>query len=241
MQHNILHLLALGLITFLGTAGFTQAQESIVSVDFTALSPAARLNEVYYVSEGKLQKFNIPSRKRSHLQHYVGPPTLTFFQIANGDLANPKARTLVGRIQLDPTMDFPLLVFLPPVEDDAMGILAMEDSYKEFGGQSMRFLNFTDSPMGIFLGEEADERILLAPHGYDNFTFPKGSPNLRTRIAIAEEGRAEKSLDTRLFSNEVMRSIYVIERIRKDSYAVRLHCITDTVDSAAKWQDKPDI
>lgn len=204
----IRHILILTLVT---CASALSAQDKPVQVRLTALSLNARILDLKYESQGKVESLHAYKNKRSKAFDYTGPRTITFFR-ESGTLdedGNP-VRTTVATCKL-PSKRGQFLLILSKVEkgNEAYRIIPIADDWNQFKPGTYRFLNL--APFDIALKLE-DKVHTIKERNFTDVSgdFKDDSNQKAIMVSLPEGEDPVRVFEGFIYYTDDLRMLYII-------------------------------
>jgi hypothetical protein len=196
-----------------GLLSFLSALHSQGTHSFRAISLDTPIDDLSLISGQELVDFHIPSHRRSKVAAVGEGGALRF--VARGSVIPVEgvdALPVLLEVPIASGFANPLYIFYPSAGNGGAPYraFAIEDSPARFKAGMSIFVNLSPYPMVLLVGEDAEERIQLAPRQTDQYRFTEDSVNVRLRIATYSDGDVQKGMDTRVFPVATHRDIYFI-------------------------------
>ncbi len=199
------------LITLVACASALNAQDKPAQVRLTVLSLNARILDLKYESQGKVESLYAFKQQRSEAFNYTGPQTITFFrESASLDKKGKPIRTTVATCQL-PRKRGQFLLILSKVQQDteAYRIIPIVDDWEKFKPGTYRFLNL--APFDIALKLEDTVHTIKERDFTDvSGDFKDDSNQKAIMVSLPDGEEPVRIFEGHMYYTDDIRMLYII-------------------------------
>lgn len=225
----------------LAAASMLHAQTEPAQVRLTALSLNARILDIKYESQGKVESLNAYKSKRSKAFDYIGPKTITFFRESDAlDADGKPTRTTVATCKL-PSKRGQFLLILSKVDQkkEAYKIITIADDWKTFTPGTYRFLNLAPFEIALKL-EDKVHKIKERNFTDVNGTFKDNSNQKAIMVSLPDGEDPLRIFEGYMYYTDDLRMLYIITPKEGNRVGrVNFIAIPQSVKSRKKEAPKP--